>query len=266
MSDLVFNCPNCGQSLEAPEELLGSVIECPCCKDSIQIPAAEDGQAESELAENHTPANSKAVRACPYCGEEIAVVAKKCKHCGEWLDESAKPKTVAGAGYPAADRGGAYVQDIAHDGGKSGCSVRPLGCLVAVVLGMIGVFLWLGSQGGSGGQDTTAKAEAQARAIIRGDNEVFTGMHQGFLMIDRAIERQSGSGSADDIVRDALGSGLVINKLVTAIGKEQLIRVYTEWCKQMGKTSYTRFPEVVEVCQRSDVKHMTDSITQGLTK
>ena len=24
---------------------------------------------------------------CPYCGEEILAIAKKCKHCGEWLDE-----------------------------------------------------------------------------------------------------------------------------------------------------------------------------------
>ena len=24
---------------------------------------------------------------CPYCGEEILAVAKKCKHCGEWLDK-----------------------------------------------------------------------------------------------------------------------------------------------------------------------------------
>lgn len=31
---------------------------------------------------------------CPYCGEEILAIAKKCKHCGEWLPEEVveKPK------------------------------------------------------------------------------------------------------------------------------------------------------------------------------
>jgi hypothetical protein len=31
---------------------------------------------------------------CPYCGEEILAVAKKCKHCGNWLTETSKdPKS-----------------------------------------------------------------------------------------------------------------------------------------------------------------------------
>ena len=34
---------------------------------------------------------------CPYCGEEILGVAKKCKHCGEWLEkpEAEKPDDTA---------------------------------------------------------------------------------------------------------------------------------------------------------------------------
>ena len=29
---------------------------------------------------------------CPYCGEEILAVARKCKHCGEWLDKDDSPE------------------------------------------------------------------------------------------------------------------------------------------------------------------------------
>ena len=30
---------------------------------------------------------AEATTACPYCGQEILVTAKKCKHCGEWLEK-----------------------------------------------------------------------------------------------------------------------------------------------------------------------------------
>ena len=31
------------------------------------------------------------VKQCPYCGEDISINAKKCKHCGEWLTEKPVP-------------------------------------------------------------------------------------------------------------------------------------------------------------------------------
>lgn len=37
------------------------------------------------------PAYTPIPQPTTYCAEEIMAVAKKCKHCGSWLDESSKP-------------------------------------------------------------------------------------------------------------------------------------------------------------------------------
>lgn len=34
----------------------------------------------------------KTKKICPYCGEEIMAVARKCKHCGNWLDKEEAPQ------------------------------------------------------------------------------------------------------------------------------------------------------------------------------
>ncbi len=79
MSDYKFDCPRCGQSLEAPEDMLGETIDCPSCNQSITIPAPQEPASPP-------PPIPKQTKQCPFCAEEILVSAVKCKHCGEFLD------------------------------------------------------------------------------------------------------------------------------------------------------------------------------------
>ena len=65
-----FHCPSCSQSLEADKELYGQDINCPSCHRKITIPHF-DGRNRKE---------------CPYCSEIVLSDAKKCKHCGEYID------------------------------------------------------------------------------------------------------------------------------------------------------------------------------------
>lgn len=38
MVDINFDCPQCGQNLDAPEDMIGLFIECPACTKVIQVP------------------------------------------------------------------------------------------------------------------------------------------------------------------------------------------------------------------------------------
>jgi DNA-directed RNA polymerase subunit RPC12/RpoP len=41
VSDYKFDCPHCGQSLEAPEDMLGETIDCPSCNGKLELPKPE---------------------------------------------------------------------------------------------------------------------------------------------------------------------------------------------------------------------------------
>ncbi len=38
MADINFDCPQCGQNLDAPEDMAGWAIDCPDCGQKIKIP------------------------------------------------------------------------------------------------------------------------------------------------------------------------------------------------------------------------------------
>jgi len=49
MSDAKFACPQCSQHLEAPPEMVGSVIACPTCEKQIQVPQPIPAQSPPPL-------------------------------------------------------------------------------------------------------------------------------------------------------------------------------------------------------------------------
>ena len=73
-------CAHCSQHYEVTSEDIGKTVTCQMCgKDFVAEQANTDTQ---DLPEE----SSQAIIPCPCCGEQILSIAKKCKHCGEFLD------------------------------------------------------------------------------------------------------------------------------------------------------------------------------------
>lgn len=121
----VFRCDSCNHQSRVKSELAGRRVRCPKCgkvgrvrgvspaRDgkstpihlSTPVPRPEPAVREAPLVREGTyigkaPTNETESRPaapvrraeptmrCPYCREEILLAARKCKHCGEFLDES----------------------------------------------------------------------------------------------------------------------------------------------------------------------------------
>jgi predicted nucleic acid-binding Zn ribbon protein len=75
----IYNCENCGQKLEVPQELVDHSIECPICTATLGI---SDGE--------HSDANNNASKSiyCTNCGEDLEIPRDvtdqelECPNCG----------------------------------------------------------------------------------------------------------------------------------------------------------------------------------------
>ncbi len=78
---------------------------------------------------------------CPYCSEEIQPTAKKCKHCGEWLEVA-----VDRAGAEASARGSVDARAVARGIKEKESQETLMGCGTFLALvAAVAVGVWSGS-------------------------------------------------------------------------------------------------------------------------
>jgi len=76
-------CPHCRQRIH-PE-----ATRCPKCQSGLVSPAGQDLDPTTEPGTAEVSSlPERTVKQCPYCAETILASARKCKHCGEFLDRA----------------------------------------------------------------------------------------------------------------------------------------------------------------------------------
>jgi DNA-directed RNA polymerase subunit RPC12/RpoP len=131
MTDIKFKCPHCQQSLEAPPDMSGEMIECPTCEKTITIPQSLANKPKLALRQPSAPPRPNpppaASLACKYCGAQHGPDAVFCVGCGRNL------KT----GKPLQPRTERPQKPIRAQSGISGGTL-----LLLIVLGVGGYFGW----------------------------------------------------------------------------------------------------------------------------
>ena len=120
MASFTFDCPDCGQNLEAPNDMAGLELACPSCSAQLRIPTydpqgrigpatLDDAQPVLEppqhpprlkLRDTGTDGARSSGGRCPKCRRAMDPAAVVCVHCGYDLKRRRSLRTRTRAVYP----------------------------------------------------------------------------------------------------------------------------------------------------------------------
>ena len=96
-----FHCPHCDKLLRTPDNKAGVRANCPGCGQLVTVPQVsspddqhESGQTFVDIDDDSTVEDRADRRSstrrkddCPHCGESAPGSGKRCRHCGELLNQ-----------------------------------------------------------------------------------------------------------------------------------------------------------------------------------
>jgi|GEM_PF-6750609 len=231
MSDIKFDCSWCGQSLEAPEDMGGEVLDCPSCKRRIKIPSATSKQTlqpkksppqpsrpVAPPPQHHTPPSPP-----PQRGPQRRQVAFICPHCNINIQRVAYP----GGTVRCFTCGGSVIVPQGADTAASGA----VGKSVAITIGVIICCLYLWSQfsggGGSilgGGTEREAVSEFMRTWVSSGPDTASTKMDYRTSYSMQEVVKGLTVKSFDETKITSKGEGA---KVVVATGNEYPVMTYS---------------------------------------
>lgn len=111
-------CSNCQKIVSAPDKYAGRQAKYPGCGGRVVFPALpEDPQTvpspSISMVDSSKDSEDQQERiACPYCAELIVATARKCRFCGEFLDDTVRtvPQDSSPPNQPGPERSDAPVK------------------------------------------------------------------------------------------------------------------------------------------------------------
>jgi len=90
--DINFDCPECGQNLDAPPDMVGMQIECPSCSKDIRVPgdALPEPTGDAQPCDWRTDAAARSRRALSLTRQEAAKAAEA---LSEWISSGRAAET-----------------------------------------------------------------------------------------------------------------------------------------------------------------------------